>query len=176
MNGNNAGIVKEKDDDFELGQNLGNTTITDMDTTITDNEEEENREEISLHDSPLHRQKVHQYALALVQIALGIDQKFMKPPFGILRELKDKAMQEQILKEGKEQLELWCVSIMKSTNYSQLFLHYNILYDSVKWAKSTLNATCLFCRKKSDPDQMLLCDGCNRGKHMFCFKPKLLVI
>ena len=36
-----------------------------------------------------------------------------------------------------------------------------------------MNAKCRICRRKTDPEKMLLCDGCDRGHHMFCLKPKL---
>ena len=36
-----------------------------------------------------------------------------------------------------------------------------------------MNAKCRICRKKTDPEKMLLCDGCDRGHHMYCLKPKL---
>ena len=35
------------------------------------------------------------------------------------------------------------------------------------------NAKCRICRRKTDPEKMLLCDGCDRGHHMYCLKPKL---
>lgn len=45
--------------------------------------------------------------------------------------------------------------------------------DAVKWTKSSNHARCIKCRKKSLPEQMLLCDECNAGMHMFCMEPKL---
>jgi PHD-finger len=36
-----------------------------------------------------------------------------------------------------------------------------------------MNAKCRVCRRKTDPEKMLLCDGCDRGHHMYCLKPKL---
>lgn len=36
-----------------------------------------------------------------------------------------------------------------------------------------MNTRCKICRKKADPDQMLLCDSCDKGYHMYCLKPKL---
>ena len=36
-----------------------------------------------------------------------------------------------------------------------------------------MNTKCRICRRKCDPDKMLLCDGCDRGHHMYCLKPKL---
>merc|ERR1719330_239667 len=36
-----------------------------------------------------------------------------------------------------------------------------------------MNTRCRICRKKTDPDQMLLCDSCDKGYHLYCLKPKL---
>ena len=36
-----------------------------------------------------------------------------------------------------------------------------------------MNTKCRICRKKADPEMMLLCDGCDRGHHMYCLKPKV---
>lgn len=151
----------------DLTSMLGNTTDVDMEISID--------EGISVHCSSQDQIKVHGYASALLQIAQGVEPVFLKPPFGYLKELKDKQQQEKLLKTGRENLEMWTVSLMNATSLSQVFLYYNILHDAIKWHKSSLNATCIFCRRRSDPDKMLLCDGCNAGKHLFCFKPKLTV-
>lgn len=36
-----------------------------------------------------------------------------------------------------------------------------------------MNTKCRLCRRKTDPDRMLLCDGCDRGHHMYCLKPAM---
>ena len=36
-----------------------------------------------------------------------------------------------------------------------------------------LNARCRICRRKGDAEHMLLCDGCDRGHHMYCLKPPI---
>ena len=41
------------------------------------------------------------------------------------------------------------------------------------FSRSVMNAKCRICRRKTDPEKMLLCDGCDRGHHMYCLKPKL---
>ncbi len=43
------------------------------------------------------------------------------------------------------------------------------------WSKSFLNARCRLCRKKGDGEKMLLCDGCDRGHHIYCLKPPMKV-
>lgn len=166
MKNNTADNDTEKYDD--PGEGLGNTMEITEDDTMDDL--------ISLHDSPELRKKVENYSRALLQISEAIETKFFKEPFGVNKEYKDKTMQNRLMEEGGRNLKMWATSLMKTHSFSSIFLHYNILYDAVKWSKSSYNACCVFCRKKSEPEKMILCDGCNCGKHLFCFKPKLTVI
>jgi hypothetical protein len=39
-----------------------------------------------------------------------------------------------------------------------------------------LDYPCQVCQKTDDADQMLLCDNCNGGYHLFCLKPELIQI
>lgn len=64
---------------------------------------------------------------------------------------------------------------MSSTSLSQVYLHLATLDKSIIWAKSALETRCRLCRRKGDPDKMLLCDGCDRGHHMYCLKPPVEV-
>ena len=87
------------------------------------------------------------------------------------RDVKKKFLTEQLLTP----LERWERSLVASTSLSQLFLHLATLDNSITWSRSALNARCRICRRKSDPDNMLLCDGCDKGHHIYCLKPKLKV-
>ncbi|XP_050735589.1 bromodomain adjacent to zinc finger domain protein 1A-like isoform X2 [Eriocheir sinensis] len=70
-------------------------------------------------------------------------------------------------------LERWEASLMASTNLPQLCLHFATLDNSISWAHSAANIRCRVCRRKNDPESILLCDGCNKGTHLQCLKPKL---
>ena len=50
-----------------------------------------------------------------------------------------------------------------------------MLDSNIAWSKSALNARCQICRRKTDGEHMLLCDGCDRGHHLYCLKPPLKV-
>ena len=39
--------------------------------------------------------------------------------------------------------------------------------------KEKNNTRCRLCRRRADPESMLMCDGCDRGHHLYCLKPKL---
>lgn len=126
------------------------------------------------NDISTERKQIHGLASALLQISQSIDVKYLKPPFGNLKSGgKNKSKEENVIK-AKQNLEMWQVSLMNCRNASQLFLHYNVLYDAIKWTRSAQNAKCV-CRSSKDPDKLLLCDGCNIGRHIYCLKPKLAV-
>lgn len=129
---------------------------------------------------------VRDLACAILQVSQGVDERYLKKPLGIDDKEKEKSKdkhkknaedkddaEKEKEKEGLTILQKWQVSLMASTSISQLFLHLSTLDSSIQWSKSALNANCRLCRRRGDPDQMLLCDGCNKGHHMYCLKPKL---
>lgn len=119
------------------------------------------------------KKKVRSLATALLQIQQCIDSKFLCFPFGAKKKIKDKSAITKSIIKGQKNLALWEESLMSATNYSQLFLHYNVLYDAIQWSRSAERIACMMCRRKGDPDKTLLCDECNRACHMYCLKPKL---
>lgn len=121
-----------------------------------------------------YEKQIHDLACALLQISQSIDTKYFKPPFGNLKSGGKHGTKDQNAIKAKHSLDMWQVSLMHSKNPSQLFLHYNVLYDAIKWTRSAQNAKCV-CRSSKDPDKLLLCDGCNIGRHIYCLKPKLTV-
>ncbi|KAM4778839.1 bromodomain adjacent to zinc finger domain protein 1A isoform 2-T2 [Cyanocitta cristata] len=109
---------------------------------------------------------VHYLASALLQIEQGIERRFLKAPL----DASDGG------RSYKTVLDRWRESLLSSTSLSQVFLHLSTLDRSVIWSKSILNARCKVCRKKGDAESMVLCDGCDRGYHTHCIRPKLKVI
>ncbi|XP_037293996.1 bromodomain adjacent to zinc finger domain protein 1A isoform X2 [Manduca sexta] len=111
-------------------------------------------------------------ACALLQVSQAIHHKYLRRPLGLdekerkEREAKNKSM-------DLEALVRWEVSLMECRSFAQVALHLMTLDSSVSWSASVLHASCRLCRRKTDPDSMLLCDGCNKGHHLYCLKPKL---
>ncbi|XP_023950374.2 bromodomain adjacent to zinc finger domain protein 1A isoform X2 [Bicyclus anynana] len=111
-------------------------------------------------------------ACALLQVAQAIHHKYLKRPLGLdEKERKDREARNKPLE--LEALERWEVSLLESRSWAALALHLLALDSSVSWAASVLNASCRVCRRRTDPDNMLLCDGCNKGHHLYCLKPQL---
>lgn len=111
---------------------------------------------------------IKQLACAILQLSHAVDQRYLQRPLG--PDQKDKKW------SGEEVRERWEESLIASTNWSQLFLHLSTLENSVAWNRSACNARCRICRRRRDGENMLLCDGCNKGHHLYCLKPKLDVI
>nr|XP_042713426.1 bromodomain adjacent to zinc finger domain protein 1A isoform X5 [Chrysemys picta bellii] len=136
---------------------------------------------------------VHYLASALLQIEQGIERRFLKAPLGDAEDNKrnqwgykkrkreeDQSSQKDDASDGgrsyKTVLDRWRESLLSSGSLSQVFLHLSTLDRSVIWSKSILNARCKMCRKKGDAESMVLCDGCDRGYHIYCIRPKLKAI
>lgn len=109
-------------------------------------------------------QTVRDLATAVLQIARSIEPKYLQKPLTHEKK-KDKSMMDK-----------WESSLMCSTSFAQVYLHIATLENSIQWNKSALNARCKVCRKGGDGENMLLCDGCDRGFHLYCLKPKLTSI
>ncbi|XP_056151838.1 bromodomain adjacent to zinc finger domain protein 1A isoform X2 [Lampris incognitus] len=129
-------------------------------------------------------------AQALGHVEQGIERKFLKPPLGDEESKKDQKHKKSKKREDdqmsdadsdsgrvcKTVLERWRESLLACTSLSQVFVHLSTLEKSVIWAKSLLNTRCKICRKKGDADNMLLCDGCDRGHHTHCLRPRLKAV
>merc|ERR1719187_2629 len=143
-------------------------------------------------DTDSFRTTVKQLACAILQVGQMVDHKYFKSPLGEDEKDKKKRLKEEEKRkkdrEGVEEesvdcemtdkdlqtpYQRWESSLMGSTNLAQLFLHLTTLDNSIIWSKSIMNTKCRICRRKTDPENMLLCDGCDRGHHLYCLKPKL---
>uniref|UniRef100_A0A1B0GK09 Bromodomain adjacent to zinc finger domain protein 1A n=1 Tax=Lutzomyia longipalpis TaxID=7200 RepID=A0A1B0GK09_LUTLO len=169
---------KEKDKEDNDDEDDDDSDYEDPGADLPDSlfvESEDSADEcIPLYDFDDEKKKVHFLATALIQVKRTIDTKFLKWPFGVAKE-KPKSIQAKLARTVKN-LQKWETALMRAVNYSQVFLHYNRLYDSILWSQSASHAACQICRRKSDPEKMLLCDECNSGCHMFCLKPPLTKI
>lgn len=123
--------------------------------TLMDNCDDQSETDSSL--------SVRALSSALAQIERGIERRFLKPPLECSGESR----------VGKTVLERWRESLSNCCSLSQVFVHLSSLERSILWARSVLNARCRICRRKGDADNMLLCDGCDRGHHTHCLRPKL---
>ena len=50
---------------------------------------------------------------------------------------------------------------------------FYVLETSIAWHKSIMKAYCQLCHLGDNESDLLLCDGCDKGYHTYCFKPVL---
>lgn len=122
------------------------------------------------HENIMQRPVIRDLASAILQLEQSVEIKYLKQPLGLDEKEKDKDRDQLKNRLRKEK---WELSLMSSTSLSQLFLHFSSLDNSICWSKSILKAYCRICRRRGQPDKMLLCDNCNKGHHLYCLKPKL---
>ncbi|XP_051947438.1 bromodomain adjacent to zinc finger domain protein 2A-like isoform X1 [Xyrauchen texanus] len=73
-------------------------------------------------------------------------------------------------------LRTWRQALDRCRSASQLSLCLLQLEKAIAWERSVIKVTCLVCRKGDDDEYLLLCDGCDRGCHMFCLRPKVMQV
>uniref|UniRef100_A0A914XR24 Bromodomain adjacent to zinc finger domain protein 2B n=1 Tax=Plectus sambesii TaxID=2011161 RepID=A0A914XR24_9BILA len=71
------------------------------------------------------------------------------------------------------ELERWRLAVTEARTAAQLMLCLQQLDSTIAWDKSIMRASCQICRSAENENQLLLCDCCDMGYHMYCFKPKL---
>ncbi|CAB3241680.1 unnamed protein product [Arctia plantaginis] len=81
--------------------------------------------------------------------------------------------------EGKDNkgiargLATWREAVARCSTSAQLAMLLQALEAAVAWDKSIMKANCQFCLSGDNEDQLLLCDGCDKGYHTYCFKPRM---
>ncbi|CAL8080599.1 unnamed protein product [Orchesella dallaii] len=153
------------------------TSKSDQQSTHTSTSSEANKD-----DSTSLNPIIKDLACAILQIRQSIEPKFLKRPLGADDDpkkkfkVKDSELSSKLNLPAPTAIERWELSLMACTSFSQLFVHLFTFDNSVEWSRSVLNARCRVCRRKGNPENMLLCDGCNKGHHAYCLKPPLEII
>ncbi|XP_019746819.1 bromodomain adjacent to zinc finger domain protein 2A isoform X2 [Hippocampus comes] len=75
--------------------------------------------------------------------------------------------------EITSRLRTWRQALDRCRSAPQLCLCLLQLEKAIAWERSVTKVTCQICRKGDNDDCLLLCDGCDRGCHMYCLRPKL---
>ncbi|XP_044265111.1 bromodomain adjacent to zinc finger domain protein 2B-like isoform X8 [Tribolium madens] len=90
-------------------------------------------------------------------------------------------------------LAVWREAVNRAQTSAQLAMCLYSLESSIAWDKSIMKAVssshvfnkmrarkynsklsnCQFCHSGDNEDKLLLCDGCDKGYHTYCFKPKM---
>ena len=70
----------------------------------------------------------------------------------------------------------WREAVKNAKNAAQLAMAFYVLETSIAWDKSIMKASCQFCHGGENENALLLCDGCDKGYHTYCFKPPITKI
>lgn len=79
----------------------------------------------------------------------------------------------EISYEITPRIRAWRQTLERCRSAAQVCLCLAQLERSIAWEKSVNKVTCLVCRKGDNDEFLLLCDGCDRGCHIYCHRPKM---
>ncbi|XP_070477802.1 bromodomain adjacent to zinc finger domain protein 2A isoform X18 [Equus przewalskii] len=79
----------------------------------------------------------------------------------------------EISYEITPRIRAWRQTLERCRSAAQVCLCLGQLERSIAWEKSVNKVTCLVCRKGDNDEFLLLCDGCDRGCHIYCHRPKM---
>ncbi|XP_036157385.1 bromodomain adjacent to zinc finger domain protein 2A isoform X3 [Myotis myotis] len=79
----------------------------------------------------------------------------------------------EISYEITPRIRTWRQTLERCRSAAQVCLCLGQLERSIAWEKSVNKVTCLVCRKGDNDEFLLLCDGCDRGCHIYCHRPKM---
>ncbi|KAG8559885.1 hypothetical protein GDO81_017480 [Engystomops pustulosus] len=73
-------------------------------------------------------------------------------------------------------LKVWRKALSEARSAAQVALCIQQLQKSIAWEKSIMKVYCQICRKGDNEELLLLCDGCDKGCHTYCHRPKITAI
>ncbi|XP_069589106.1 bromodomain adjacent to zinc finger domain protein 2B isoform X3 [Ranitomeya imitator] len=73
-------------------------------------------------------------------------------------------------------LKIWRKALSEARSAAQVSLCIQQLQKSIAWEKSIMKVYCQLCRKGDNEELLLLCDGCDKGCHTYCHRPKITAI
>ncbi|XP_033868854.3 bromodomain adjacent to zinc finger domain protein 2B-like isoform X17 [Acipenser ruthenus] len=89
-------------------------------------------------------------------------------------------LERNIERRGEEDiapgLKVWRKALSEVRSAAQVALCIQQLQKSIAWEKSIMKVYCQICRKGDNEELLLLCDGCDKGCHTYCHRPKITTI
>ncbi|XP_066114475.1 bromodomain adjacent to zinc finger domain protein 2A isoform X1 [Saccopteryx bilineata] len=82
----------------------------------------------------------------------------------------------EISYEITPRIRAWRQTLERCWSAAQVCLCLGQLERSIAWEKSVNKVICLVCRKGDNDEFLLLCDGCDRGCHIYCHQPKMKAV
>uniref|UniRef100_A0A8C6STP3 Bromodomain adjacent to zinc finger domain, 2Ba n=1 Tax=Neogobius melanostomus TaxID=47308 RepID=A0A8C6STP3_9GOBI len=89
-------------------------------------------------------------------------------------------LERNIERSGEEEvahgMKVWRKALTEVRSAAQLAMCIQQLQKSIAWERSIMKVYCQICKKGDNEDLLLLCDGCDKGCHTYCHKPKITSI
>ncbi|XP_033473301.1 bromodomain adjacent to zinc finger domain protein 2B isoform X4 [Epinephelus lanceolatus] len=73
-------------------------------------------------------------------------------------------------------MRMWRKALGEVRSSAQLSLCIQQLQKSIAWERSIMKVHCQLCQKGDNEELLLLCDGCDKGCHTYCHKPKITTV
>ncbi|XP_054719613.1 bromodomain adjacent to zinc finger domain protein 2B-like [Uloborus diversus] len=130
----------------------------------------------------------------LLKVEAAIERRYLRPPLGInandlsrssLTSSNNTSANQSGAGEGADEDQLpvvppgllkWRNAVQNCRTAAQLAMCLNFLETCTAWDKSIMRASCQFCHSGDNEEKLLLCDGCDKGYHTYCFKPVMETI
>ncbi|XP_075810646.1 bromodomain adjacent to zinc finger domain protein 2A isoform X3 [Microtus pennsylvanicus] len=134
------------------------------------------------------RQNTNPLDLAVMRLAAleqNVERRYLREPLWAAHEVVvEKALLStpngapdgtttEISYEITPRVRVWRQTLERCRSAAQVCLCMGQLERSIAWEKSINKVTCLVCRKGDNDEFLLLCDGCDRGCHIYCHRPKM---
>ncbi|XP_052609579.1 bromodomain adjacent to zinc finger domain protein 2A isoform X2 [Peromyscus californicus insignis] len=134
------------------------------------------------------RQNTNPLDLAVMRLAAleqNVERRYLREPLWAAQEVVvEKALlttpngapdgaTTEISYEITPRVRVWRQTLERCRSAAQVCLCMGQLERSIAWEKSVNKVTCLVCRKGDNDEFLLLCDGCDRGCHIYCHRPKM---
>uniref|UniRef100_A0A8C2WRQ4 Bromodomain adjacent to zinc finger domain 2B n=1 Tax=Cyclopterus lumpus TaxID=8103 RepID=A0A8C2WRQ4_CYCLU len=127
----------------------------------------------------------------LADLERNIERRYLRSPLGTTIQIRldnvgtvtvpAPAPSTSADREGSEEevahgMKVWRKALTEVRSAAQLAMCIQQLQKSIAWERSIMKVYCQMCRKGDNEDLLLLCDGCDKGCHTYCHKPKITTI
>ncbi|CAJ1049508.1 bromodomain adjacent to zinc finger domain protein 2B isoform X16 [Xyrichtys novacula] len=127
----------------------------------------------------------------LTDLERNIERRYLRSPLGTTIQIRldnvgtvtvpAPAPSTSADREGGEEevahgMKVWRKALSEVRSAAQLAMCIQQLQKSIAWERSIMKVYCQMCRKGDNEDLLLLCDGCDKGCHTYCHKPKITSI
>ncbi|XP_068610795.1 bromodomain adjacent to zinc finger domain protein 2B [Brachionichthys hirsutus] len=127
----------------------------------------------------------------LADLERNIERRYLRSPLGTTIQIRldnvgtvtvpapapsTSADREGCEEEVAHGMKVWRKALAEVRSAAQLAMCIQQLQKSIAWERSIMKVYCQLCRKGDNEDLLLLCDGCDKGCHTYCHKPKITSI